>query len=60
LTIGALVVSMLPQNRAAHTGTSLPSYFQETAWDRHEGTGVGTLYPFPVTRAPPSRHRHGW
>jgi DNA-binding winged helix-turn-helix (wHTH) protein/Tol biopolymer transport system component len=52
LTIGALVVSMLPQNRAAHTGTSLPSYFQETAWDRHEGTGVGTLYPFPVTRAP--------
>jgi len=52
LTIGAVAVWMLTQSRAASTGTSFPSYFQETTWDRHEGTGVGTLYPFPLTRAP--------
>ena len=59
--IGAIAVAMLTQSRAAQRGTSFASYFQEAPWDRHAGTGVGTLYPFhlpapPFAISPDGRH----
>ena len=60
VAVGALAVTMLPAS-PTQNATHLPSYFQESAWDRHEGTGVGTLYPFHITRplvavSPDGRH----
>jgi DNA-binding winged helix-turn-helix (wHTH) protein/Tol biopolymer transport system component len=61
IALGALAMSMLTPSRATRSGTSSPTYFQETPWDRHEPTGVGTVYPFnspvlPLAVSPDGRH----